>query len=265
MAEFEKGPLHDEVQATDWFKREEAPEQVKAVITDDPSFSFRKESLSSWRTEIVCDLFGLLLFGPSFAAAHRMILEPVSADPKRLVSDKSTHPPFVVRRRAVTQAMKPGWDKPVCGPDKGAVHDAECEFLAYATDDSASNWPNVLSQDQLQRSLDILRRIFEPHPGVAFCRPDAAQLAELVDRLTLCRPPIMQRIDGNGVPTVGDVKTFHCLYAGWSFWFGREKLRNGRLAEYPRLRELDFLRVNKLCDQALLQQRAIAHSKGLPL
>ncbi len=266
MDQFRNGPLYDELQATDWFRQPDAPEQVKAVIADEPSFSFRAESLSSWRIEIVCDLFGLLLFGPSFAAAHRMILGPVSADPNRLVSDKSTHPPFAVRRRAVTRAMKIlGWDNPVCGANKPRIREAEMKFLKYATEDSTSTWPDVLSERQLRQCLDHLKKIFAPHAGVAFIRPNPSQLAELVDRLTLCRPPIVQRINAKGVPSVDEVKTYHCLYAGWTFWFGHEKLRKARLSKYPRLRELDFLKVNRLCDHALLQQRAIAHSKGLPL
>jgi hypothetical protein len=263
---FEEGPLHDGAKATEWFRRADAPDQVKSITARNGSFRFRSKSLISWRREIVCDLFGLLLFGPPFAAAHRMILEPVSANPERPISDESTHPPFVVRRRAVTQAMKIlGWNDPVCGADKPLMRQAESEFLRYAGEDSVSAWPDVLSPSRLKESLEILQAIFAPHANVAYAKPDHVQLSELVDRLTLCRPPIVQRIDAAGNATTDDVKTYHCLYAGWTFWFGRAKLREARLAEYPRLLELDFLKTNKLCDHALLQQRAIAHSKGLPL
>ncbi|MGY3388741.1 hypothetical protein ACVWW6_001332 [Bradyrhizobium sp. USDA 3311] len=266
MALFEDGPLRDETTATEWFKRPDAPDQVKRVLSNDPNFRFRGKSLRSWRREIVCDLFGLLLFGPSFAAAHRMILEPVSGNPERLISDESTHPPFMVRRRAITQAVKSlGWNEPVCGIDVPLVREAEAEFLAYTSGDSATTWPDVLSPDQLKKVLDLLKEIFAPHAGVAYSKPNPSQLNELVDRLALCRPPIIQRIDAAGNLSTEEVTTHHCLYAGWTFWFGRAKLREARLSEYPRLPELDFLKTNKLCDHALLQQRAIAHSKGMPL
>jgi len=77
-----------------------------------------------------------------------------------------------------------------------------------------------------------------------------------MDRLTLCRPPILQHFE-NHKPVIYRVPTCHCLYTGWSFWFGRETLHASKLARYPQLRKLSFLEINQLCDFALLQQYAI--------
>ena len=48
--------------------------------------------------------------------------------------------------------------------------------------------------------------------------------------------------------------TRDCLYAGWTYWFGREALAAG----FP---PLTFLQTNRLCDHALLQQQAIDLSR----
>lgn len=264
MGALSQGPLRDETQATAWLASKDAPSSIAAQIKTVQNFKFREEWLRNWRTEIFCDLFGLLLFGPCFAAAHRMILEPLSADPASFDLNKSTHPPFSVRRHAIVRAIKLlGWDKPVCASSHQLIREAETTFLTYATDidADAGTWPDIFTDGQIGSAFAALNEIFSPHVHVAFSRPDPLQLAELVDRLTLCRPPIVQRLGEQGAPVVEDVKTFHCLYAGWTFWSGHEKLHAAKAREVPRLRKLKFLEVNKLCQQALLQQCAIRLSK----
>jgi hypothetical protein len=253
-----QGPLRDGTQATAWFHRPDAPVSITSQIKQAPGFEFREAWLKNWRTEIVCDLFGLLLFGPSFAAAHRMILEPLSADPASFDLDKSTHPPFVVRRRVIVRALELlEWDKGVCGGSQGLVGEAERKFLNYVTEDSEATWPDVLTDEQLVQTLAALREIFSPYPEVVYASPDAGQIEALVDRLTLCRPPIVQTITEKGYTRTDDVKTVHCLYAGWTCWFGLDALHDAKRKTVDRLLKPTFLQINKLCDQALLQQCAI--------
>ncbi|MBR0794003.1 hypothetical protein JQ615_01225 [Bradyrhizobium jicamae] len=258
MSAMRTGAFSDETQATAWLRRSDAPHVIASELKAQPSYLFPAQSLQNWRIEIICDLFGLLLFGPSFAAAHRMILEPVSSDPAAFDLKSSTHPPFSIRRRAITQAMRLlGWHRPVSNAKDGDLNAAERKFLAYASETSKGKWQQIFSDNELKIVLDRLSEIFRDHPQIRFSRPHNLQLKKLVEQLTLCRPPIVQAVGADGIAVLDSVRTIHCLYAGWTFWFGREKLRAAKLANYPRLRELDFLNVNKLCDQALLQQKAI--------
>ena len=153
------------------------------------------------------------------------------------------------------KAMK--WNVPVTSQADCAFHDAEVAMLDYAMHDDSSDWATVLAQNQLERVLEKIGKIFNPHPGLAFKQPTQRAFVALLERLTLARPPILQRIDTRGVAETDEVPTNQCLYAGWSYWFGREKLRTAMLPSAPGLRELTFFETNRLCDYALLQQRAI--------
>jgi hypothetical protein len=252
------GTLQDAVQATAWLRRENAPPSIKTALDQKSDYEFPGSALQNWRIEIICDLFGLLLFGPSFAAAHRTILEALSAHPSDFDLQSSTHPPYSIRRRVITSALRVlGWDKPVTLPEDAAVHEAEKLFLSYTVADSGDDWTNIIPIDQLRTVLERLSRIFRPHPGMAFQAPKRKNVLELVSRLAQNRPPIVQSLAEDGTATNSRIPTCHCLYAGWTFWFGRQALRAALLKDMPRLRELNFLEVNRLCDMAILQQRAI--------
>jgi hypothetical protein len=260
------GPLQDSVQATAWLKREDAPSQIRTMLRQQGNYTFPAGDLQNWRIEIICDLFGLLLFGPAFAAAHCTILGTLCDDPWEFDLSRSTHPPYSIRRRIITATIKElGWHRPVTRPEDGCVHQAEIALLEYATEgrndvtqDRGDVWTSLLFEGRLATILERLSRIFERHPETAYTPPERTVLVELVKRLTLCRPPILHTIDDEGTPKNCIVPTCHCLYAGWSFWFGRTALRNTILEKVPRLPELTFLQLNQLCDFSMLQQCAIS-------
>ena len=70
-----RGPLQDRVRLSAWLDHADAPERVGRSVR--AGLAITDEQLRDWRFELLCDLFGLVLFGPAFAAAHRMILEPL--------------------------------------------------------------------------------------------------------------------------------------------------------------------------------------------
>jgi hypothetical protein len=229
------------------------------MLQQQGEYTFPARDLQNWRIEIICDLFGLLLFGPSFAAAHRTILGTLCDDPWEFDLSRSTHPPYSIRRRVMTAAIRElGWHRPVTKPEDGCIHEAEMAFLDYATENRDDAWTSHLFEDRLAAVLEKLSRIFEPHLDSAYRPPERAVVVELVNRLTLCRPPILHSIEDDGTPKNYIVPTCHCLYAGWSFWFGRTALRDAMLEKAPRLPELTFLQLNQLCDFAMLQQCAIS-------
>jgi hypothetical protein len=260
-----QGPLQDSAQATAWLKRDDAPPQIRAMLRRQGEYIFPTGDLQNWCIEIICDLFGLMLFGPAFAAAHRAILGTLCDDPWEFDLSRSTHPPYSIRRKILTAAIKElGWHRPVTTPQDGCVHEAELALLDYAaettdgvTHDRDEAWTSLLYEGRLATVLERLSRIFALHQGTAYSPPERAVVIELLNRLTLCRPPILSSIEDDGTPNNRIVPTCHCLYAGWSFWFGRTALRQAMLKSSPRLPELTFLQVNQLCDFAMRQQCAI--------
>jgi dCTP deaminase len=115
----------------------------------------------------------------------------------------------------------------------------------------------VLTDRQLKAILAQFDRIFAPYPAIAYQLPARTVVKALVEKLTLGRPPILDRVDSSGVSTQDEVPIQHCLYAGWCEWFGRNDLRQEKIKEHPRLKELTFFEINRLCEMALLQQQAI--------
>ena len=148
------------------------------------------------------------------------------------------------------------WLEPTVASD-GPERDAECKMLAYAGGDPPPEWNRLIQDAELGDMLDALASIFRPFPGLAYSPPTGETTTELLGRLVRCRPPIAQRLDEADSPRNERVPIQHCLYAGWAFWFGMDGLRVEQLERRPDTPKLDFLQVNRLCEQALLQQRAI--------
>lgn len=253
------GPLGGPAAAKRWLRGDATPLAIKAEVAKCSNLGWvDAELLRNWRTEIFCDLFGLYLFGPAFAAAHRAFLEPQAAWPEKIDLQSYSHPPYPVRRAIIASAMRlREWDVPVTVETDGDAHDAEMKLLTYAGGGGSDTWSSVLDDIQLKAVLDELDQVFAPHSDIAYTRPAGDLVLELIERLTRAQPPIAQCLDESGTPSHMRVTIQHCLYAGWCFWFGREALHQAMLADIPRLRKLDFLKINQLCEYALLQQRAI--------
>lgn len=252
-----RGHLQDSTQATRWLRRDDAPEKVKAVMAAESTFEITEQSLVNWRQEIICDLFGLRLFGPAFAAAHRTIIEALCPRDDFFDLDSTTHPPYPIRQRVLATAIEVlGWDTPVSSPVDGALHDAELKLIEYLTEASGLPWFAIYDRREVEDLLQAIERVLEPY-GLNYVPPPCDELAELVERLAQERPPISQSIEADGEPTNKDIEGTHCLYAGWTYWFGAEALAEAAKTHDPSVKALTFLELNRLCDQALLQQRAI--------
>ena len=142
-----------------------------------------------------------------------------------------------------------GWHRPTID-EHSDVRKAEEEMLRYLMEDTDDPWPNVFTDEQLTNVLDSLALVFEGHPELRASPPEGSVTKALVDRISLRLPPILERLDEEGRATQDQVRMCDCLYAGWTYWLGRRHLSGG---EKP----LNFLQTNRLCDHALLQQRAI--------
>lgn len=249
-----QGPLATTQALTEWLNAEAAPEIVKDRLKRLDGHSIRPSQLDQWALELMCDLFGLLTFGPAFVAAHRTLLEPSSRSPHDVELTNSTHPPLAVRRAMLVKAMRLlEWDKPTI-EEEGTFKEAEKAMIDYVMEPYDDEWSDIFSDEQLKSAVDKLKTVFEGNEDLEAQPPEGEVTSKLVDRLSRRLPPIFEEIDAQGQATYRDIRLDQCLYAGWVYWLGREKLEE-------EARALTFIQTNRLCDQALLQQRSIELSK----
>jgi hypothetical protein len=104
-------------------------------------------------------------------------------------------------------------------------------------------WYELFTDQQLQDTLNDLRTWLSNHPPAKYDAPNPATLDKLLDMLAKQIPPIGFEVDAEGKPTCVDVDFRHILYAGW-------------IASHERANN-EFVRINRLCEHAIMQQRAI--------
>jgi hypothetical protein len=243
------GPLRQVGALNLWICDSAAPLEVKAQLTKFQATHGRVFSIDNyyyfeWLDELICDLFGLLLFGPGFAAAHQLYLRPLHSNPYELAL---THPPYAVRHKMLVRAMKLiGWDKPVAVATPHRT--AEQDLLDYILLDQYDGWADMVSNQQLIQAMAGINSVFSSHGSLGYIVPNDRTLLKLVDQLAMRLPPIVAGLSNRGRPQLYKIDIAHTLYAGWIYFFGARHLTPDRLT---------FEDTNKLCDHALLQQRAI--------
>lgn len=243
------GPLGSVTSLTAWLHDTSAPAEIKIELaryesTYGAPYTLDNYYYLKWLDELICDLFGLLLFGPGFAAAHQAYLRPMHANPYELAF---THPPYAVRHKMLVQAMQlMGWQQPVITNPPHNL--AEKDLLNYVLQDPYDPWALFISGHQLTSAISGVNQVFSSHGSLGYVAPDAQTLVTLVDRLVARLPPIIAGLSAKGAPELRSIDIAHTLYAGWLYSIGAS-----RLAQKP----LTFLATNMLCDHALLQQRAI--------
>lgn len=246
------GPLSSDTAMDGWIQASVAPPQIKRELNHFRSgagfqYTFETYYRLSWLDELICDLFGLLLFGPGFAAAHQVYLRPMHSNPYEIGIPQPTHPPYAVRHRMLVRAMQIlGWDRTVT--NKQPYQQAEQDLLQYVLLDPYDPWSTILSDTQLTAAIDGVQKLFAAYGDFGYVAPDGGTLADLIECLTMRLPPIAATLSKQGKPQLRVIDISHTLYAGWIYSIGHP-----RLTTEP----LSFLQTNKLCDHALLQQTAI--------
>jgi hypothetical protein len=110
------GPLTSVNELNSWLHDPSAPAEIKNELNTYQTiygtpFELDEFYYLNWLDELVCDLFGLLLFGPGFAAAHQVYLRPMHANAYELAF---SHPPYAVRHKLLVQTMQLlGWQAPI--------------------------------------------------------------------------------------------------------------------------------------------------------
>ena len=205
-----------------------------------------------WLHEFTCDLYGLLLFGPAFLAAHRSIIEPAHPDHLKVDLLEPTHPPYGVRHAMLVQAMRLlQWHKTITLDGDGDFHLAELKVMTEMTGDTMPKWAHLFSENELNDAIEGIQSVLGT---LGYVRMTRTNLVALLGRLKNSLPPLLDALSPDGRSKTEKVDFRQILHAGWVFWGGREKLKPPS--------DLSFLQTNQLCNQALLQQRAINEFMG---
>jgi hypothetical protein len=251
------GVLASDEAATEWLCSDDAPTDLKAGLAafqtkyGEP-FVLLETLRNLWLHEFICDLFGLLLFGPAFLAAHRSIIEPSHPDPLKVDLLEPTHPPYGTRHALLVQAMRLlQWHKTITMDADGDFHLAELKVLTELTEDHAPRWARIFSEKELDAAI---KGIQAGLGDLGYAQLSQTNMLALLGRLKNSLPPILDAINPDGSPRTEKADFRQILHAGWVFWGGRDQLKPPS--------ELSFLQTNQLCNQALLQQRAINEFAG---
>ena len=220
------GQLSCSADMTSWIHDRSAPSEVKNELSDYLSdygkqYEFEQHYIEKWLDELVCDLFGLLLFGPGFAAAHRALLRPTHRTPYEVEVFDPTHPPYAVRQKMLVRAMRLlKWDQTITRPRDGKIHEAEKSALKYLLEDRYIPWASFFDDNQLKRAITGLQSVLLQYGSLEYRKPNRKTLVTLVKRLSKRLPPILAGIGSDGKVRRDRTDMAQSLYAGWVYWLG---------------------------------------------
>jgi hypothetical protein len=220
----------------------EAQEVLRTLATHgiDKSNFFLWAKWESWIEEIMCDLVGLVAFGPSFVAAQCNLLP--SINPNVYVFG-DYHPPPAWRINLILRgATYLGFDSLPAESDPGHVK-LKTFWETMHSSRAASAWCDVLSDDQLFAALDGISNLLMLHSPAGYKHSESQNVWKLTDSLERGVPPVNFELMEDGVAACARLDFRTILYAGWI----TSVQGNAR----------PFETINRLCEHAMMQQRAI--------
>lgn len=246
---FASAPTIRDVTATaDWLYSANTPQEIKNYLetlrlkhgVDKSNFFGRAADWSAWKEEIACDFIGLMTFGPSFVAALCQLL--YSLDP----SGQGVGPfhPLVGCRvnLMIAAAKRLKFDQVV--NDAGAPIADDTNFWQHLeTLRKADPWFDVAPDNAIDACTQELGAFLSQHSPALYISPSGSTLEALIQKLKDHVPPVGFQVGANGAPSLEAVDFRHILYAGWI------ASRN--------IKTIGFPDINRLCEHAVMQQRAI--------
>lgn len=194
----------------------------------------------AWIEEVLCDLVGLVTFGPSFVAATCDLLPALSPGGAEF---GASHPPTGWRINTVLRCAEIlGFnDLPSA---EHACHEALKGFwTAMKALRRADPWYDVFSDAQLNQSITNIQALLAPLAPA--CCPTAAP--EVIDRLLAQLqngiPPTGYVLSAKGKPECQAIDFRHIIFAGW-------------IACQTQPPE-QFEKINLFCEHGVMQQAGI--------
>lgn len=236
-----------------WLYHADAPEEVKRTLNilassrgiNQGNFFGGFADAAAWVEEIACDLIGLATFGPSFVSSLSELLYGLMPSGGGF---GPVHPPNGCRANMMLQAIALlGYDKVVLPSHTAqALHSEFWEQLNGQR--QASPWFDLFTDQELNQTLQAIRDLLQQHPPSAYDSPTSEILSALVDELANQIPPNNFAMSDAGVPAFSKIDFRHILYAGW--------------VAAQDATVTTFADMNRLCEHAIMQQRAIKHYTG---
>jgi hypothetical protein len=207
------------------------------------------EVFDDWKEEYLCDLFGLVIMGPSFVSAHRSLLRTIDPPGYEL---SSTHPPKLTRYWMIDEAVRYlQWDR-FAANARGEFGRAvkSCSSSCKEPLRGMNNAFKVFKVSSIHRAVDGLKAILGPIPNALYQFPALSEIKGMATRICDSSPPVQTTIRKNGISfslenSVSDFRTV--LYAGWLAWHQCSVTK----------RELSFQVINRFCDTGLLNLQAL--------
>jgi hypothetical protein len=205
-----------------------------------------KFSYPNWIEEILCDFVGILTFGPSFVAAESNVL--YSLDPSG-AGLGPFHPPPGCRINYLLSASRLlGFSTRQFG-DTELSNSATELWTRLDGKRQVDPWFDLFSDQTIQNVTAALTNLLQPLPPALYQPPGEADLLLFTRQLADSIPPVGFRLD--------ESKAVKC----WSVDF-RSILEAGWIAATKT--SLPFSKLNRLCEQGILQQQAVAISLQPP-
>lgn len=194
----------------------------------------------AWAEEILCDLVGVVIFGPSFVAAHCELLLGLSPTGAEFDTE---HPPVGWRINAVIRCAELlGID--TLPPLNHPVHAKLKRFWENIKSRRRLDpWYDVLGDVQLNSAISNIQELLSPLGPPLYRRPSPDLLHRLVAQLKDSIPPTGFALERDGTPRCEKVDFRHIAFAGW--------------VECQSRPDDDFEYINLLCEHGMMQQAAI--------
>ncbi|MCR1770516.1 hypothetical protein [Burkholderia glumae] len=229
-----------------WLYDHSAPIEVRARLAMlqqqglMPAQFFRWASWDAWKEEILCDLIGILTFGPSFIAAECHLLYSVDLAGTNI---GQAHPPVACRVNLFLTAAKVLGYRDVRFRNKDLQSAFDSFWSDLETYKKTDPWFDVFTEAEITTALTGIGQLLNAHPPAAFQNPDPSVIEHLYQQLKRGIPPVGFKLEQGKRPVNSAIDFRHILYAGWLI--AKEKS------------PLSFHDVNRLCEHAIMQQAAI--------
>jgi len=243
---FSTGTFATEKDAAMWLYSANAPQAIKDQLSAFGKSGvtrnnfFRWASWAAWREEILCDLIGLLTFGPSFVAAECNLLYSFDAEGTGI---GQKHPPVGCRGNYLLKAAH------LLGQDTHGLTDPQIGAAVRTFWDGLnarrqpSPWFNVFTDGQIQDTAHSIAALLQTLPPSCYSSPTEVELKHLLGQLNGTIPPVGFSVSSDRTLNCQKIDFRHILYVGW--------IKSADLGG------LTFEQVNRLCGHAIMQQRAI--------
>jgi len=241
----------DQKTVVQWLYSANAPEDVRGELNKleidhsigSKDFFFAFASYDSWIQEFLCDFIGLLMFGPSFLAAHTDLL--YSSDPNG-DGIHDDHPFTALRVNILlTAAEVLGYDQWVFDQRiQSAVNDFWKDLFAKRQTDP---WYDIFPKSSIKQTIEHLKEYLATFEGALYPKPAIGEIEKLVTKILDRCPPVGYQYD-NG-PQCSHVDFRQIIFAGW--------IAHAHKSTKVKKTKITFSEINRLCEHGIMQQASI--------